>query len=54
MLQRLDYKPSLKQRGGHGGFFHYVTAATEALAWVRFGRLLAAPCIWPVKSAQGA
>lgn len=34
MLQRLDYKPSLKQRGGHGGFFHYVTAVTEALAWV--------------------
>ncbi|MCK6188496.1 serine hydrolase [Pseudomonas sp. EYE_354] len=29
-----QYLPSLKKRGGHGGFFHYVTATTEALAWV--------------------
>ena len=28
------YLPSLKKRGDHGGFFHYVTATTEALAWV--------------------
>ncbi|WP_334597590.1 serine hydrolase domain-containing protein [Pseudomonas alvandae] len=29
-----QFLPSLKKRGGHGGFFHYVTATTEALAWV--------------------
>ncbi|MBD8240397.1 serine hydrolase domain-containing protein [Pseudomonas fluorescens] len=29
-----QYLPSLKKRGSHGGFFHYVTATTEALAWV--------------------
>lgn len=29
-----QYLPSLKKRGAHGGFFHYVTATTEALAWV--------------------
>ncbi|WP_110972413.1 serine hydrolase domain-containing protein [Pseudomonas huaxiensis] len=29
-----QYLPSLRQRGEHGGFFHYVTATTEALAWV--------------------
>ncbi|MCD7040099.1 beta-lactamase family protein [Pseudomonas sp. MAFF 311095] len=29
-----QYLPSLKKRGVHGGFFHYVTATTEALAWV--------------------
>ncbi|MFL6611769.1 MAG: serine hydrolase domain-containing protein, partial [Pseudomonas sp.] len=29
-----QFLPSLKKQGGHGGFFHYVTATTEALAWV--------------------
>lgn len=29
-----QYLPSLRKRGEHGGFFHYVTATTEALAWV--------------------
>ncbi len=29
-----QYLPSLKKRGSHGGFFHYVTATTEVLAWV--------------------
>lgn len=29
-----QYLPSLRKRGIHGGFFHYVTATTEALAWV--------------------
>ncbi|MDB6444388.1 serine hydrolase [Pseudomonas sp. 21TX0197] len=29
-----EYLPSLRKRGSHGGFFHYVTATTEALAWV--------------------
>lgn len=29
-----QYLPTLRKRGEHGGFFHYVTAATEALAWV--------------------
>ncbi|ROM61731.1 hydrolase [Pseudomonas brassicacearum] len=29
-----QYLPSLRKRGSHGGFFHYVTATTEALAWV--------------------
>jgi CubicO group peptidase (beta-lactamase class C family) len=29
-----EYLPSLSKRGSHGGFFHYVTATTEALAWV--------------------
>jgi len=29
-----QYVPSLQKRGEHGGFFHYVTATTEALAWV--------------------
>ncbi|WP_248802903.1 serine hydrolase domain-containing protein [Pseudomonas sp. MWU13-2100] len=29
-----QYLPSLQKRGEHGGFFHYVTATTEALAWV--------------------
>ncbi|WP_460136818.1 serine hydrolase domain-containing protein [Pseudomonas sp. S1_E04] len=29
-----QYLPSLQKRGSHGGFFHYVTATTEALAWV--------------------
>ncbi|MDP9524602.1 serine hydrolase domain-containing protein, partial [Pseudomonas putida] len=29
-----QYIPSLQKRGEHGGFFHYVTATTEALAWV--------------------
>ena len=29
-----QYLPSLQKRAGHGGFFHYVTATTEALAWV--------------------
>lgn len=29
-----QYLPSLKKRASHGGFFHYVTATTEALAWV--------------------
>lgn len=28
------FLPRLRKRGGHGGFFHYVTATTEALAWV--------------------
>jgi len=28
-----QFLPSLKKQGGHGGFFHYVTATTEALAW---------------------
>ncbi|ROM87606.1 hydrolase [Pseudomonas brassicacearum] len=29
-----QFLPSLKKRGQHGGFFSYVTATTEALAWV--------------------
>lgn len=29
-----QYLPSLRKVGEHGGFFHYVTATTEALAWV--------------------
>ena len=29
-----QYLPSLRKRGEHGGLFHYVTATTEALAWV--------------------
>jgi len=29
-----QFLPSLKQAGTHGGFFHYVTATTEVLAWV--------------------
>lgn len=29
-----EYLPSLQKKGEHGGFFHYVTATTEALAWV--------------------
>ncbi|OBR54817.1 serine hydrolase domain-containing protein [Paraburkholderia tropica] len=28
------FLPRLRKRGEHGGFFHYVTATTEALAWV--------------------
>ncbi|WP_395502921.1 serine hydrolase domain-containing protein [Ectopseudomonas mendocina] len=29
-----QYLPTLCKRGEHGGLFHYVTATTEALAWV--------------------
>lgn len=29
-----QFLPELRKRGEHGGFFHYVTATTEALAWV--------------------
>ncbi|MDU9035254.1 serine hydrolase domain-containing protein [Pseudomonas corrugata] len=29
-----QFLPSLRKQGDHGGFFHYVTATTEALAWV--------------------
>lgn len=29
-----EYLPGMRKRGEHGGFFHYVTAVTEALAWV--------------------
>lgn len=29
-----QFLPALRKRGEHGGFFHYVTATTEALAWV--------------------
>lgn len=29
-----QYLPTLRKRGEHGGLFHYVTATTEALAWV--------------------
>ncbi|WP_043310455.1 serine hydrolase [Pseudomonas sp. ML96] len=29
-----EYLPSTRKRGEHGGFFHYVTATTEALGWV--------------------
>ncbi|WP_416425150.1 serine hydrolase [Pseudomonas sp. App30] len=29
-----QFLPSLRKSGEHGGFFHYVTATTEALAWV--------------------
>ncbi|MCI0996843.1 serine hydrolase domain-containing protein [Pseudomonas corrugata] len=29
-----QFLPSLRKQGEHGGFFHYVTATTEALAWV--------------------
>lgn len=29
-----QYLPSLRKKGEHGGLFHYVTATTEALAWV--------------------
>ncbi|QHF44342.1 hydrolase [Pseudomonas sp. S35] len=38
-----QYLPSLKKRGSHGGFFHYVTATTEALAWV-MERASGKPC----------
>ncbi|MEB0107420.1 serine hydrolase [Pseudomonas sp. MH9.3] len=38
-----QYLPSLRKRGEHGGFFHYVTAATEALAWV-MERASGVPC----------
>jgi CubicO group peptidase (beta-lactamase class C family) len=38
-----QYLPSLKKRGEHGGFFHYVTATTEALAWV-MERASGVPC----------
>lgn len=29
-----EYLPSTRKSGEHGGFFHYVTATTEALGWV--------------------
>src|SRR6218665_2774310 len=29
-----EYLPATRKSGEHGGFFHYVTATTEALAWV--------------------
>ena len=29
-----EYLPGMRKRGEHGGFFHYVTAVTEALGWV--------------------
>jgi CubicO group peptidase (beta-lactamase class C family) len=29
-----QFLPTLRKKGEHGGFFHYVTATTEALAWV--------------------
>ncbi|MBB2496673.1 serine hydrolase domain-containing protein [Aquipseudomonas ullengensis] len=29
-----EYLPATRKRGEHGGFFHYVTATTEALGWV--------------------
>ncbi|MCU1735034.1 MULTISPECIES: serine hydrolase domain-containing protein [unclassified Pseudomonas] len=29
-----EYLPGMRKRGEHGGFFHYVTATTEALGWV--------------------
>ncbi len=29
-----EYLPATRKNGEHGGFFHYVTATTEALAWV--------------------
>ncbi len=29
-----QFLPRLRKKGEHGGFFHYVTATTEALAWV--------------------
>lgn len=29
-----EYLPATRKKGEHGGFFHYVTATTEALAWV--------------------
>ena len=38
-----QYLPSLRKRGEHGGFFHYVTATTEALAWV-MERACGKPC----------
>lgn len=37
------YIPSLQKRGEHGGIFHYVTATTEALAWV-MERASGTPC----------
>lgn len=38
-----QYLPTLQKRGEHGGFFHYVTATTEALAWV-MERASGKPC----------
>lgn len=29
-----SFLPRLRKRGGHGGFFDYITAVTEVLAWV--------------------
>ncbi len=29
-----EYLPTTRKQGEHGGFFHYVTATTEALGWV--------------------
>lgn len=29
-----SYLPRLRKKGGHGGFFDYITAVTEVLAWV--------------------
>lgn len=50
-----QYLPSLRKRGEHGGFFHYVTATTEALAWVmeRAGGTACADLLEPVWSALG-
>jgi len=50
-----QYLPSLRQRGAHGGFFHYVTATTEALAWVmeRAGGTACAELLERVWSALG-
>ncbi len=38
-----QYLPALRKRGEHGGFFHYVTATTEVLAWV-MERASGKPC----------
>jgi CubicO group peptidase (beta-lactamase class C family) len=38
-----QYLPSLQKNVEHGGFFHYVTATTEALAWV-MERASGQPC----------
>ncbi|PXF30944.1 hydrolase [Pokkaliibacter plantistimulans] len=38
-----EFLPSLRKNGEHGGFFHYVTATTEVLAWV-MERACGQPC----------
>ncbi len=49
------FLPTLRQRGEHGGRFHYVTATTEALAWVmeRAAGQSCAQLLAPVWAALG-